>query len=128
MLDSSAVLAVINREEGADIVQPLLGHATISAVNVAEVHTKLTEYGRETIQKGRALLDLLYVVPFDTAQARRTGELRPLTKTAGLSLGDRACVALGVELDAEVYTCEGDWASVDLPCTLRIIRGLHKNV
>jgi len=45
VLDSSAVLAVINREEGADIVQPLLGHATISAVNVAEVHTKLTGHG-----------------------------------------------------------------------------------
>ncbi len=128
VLDSSAVLAVINQEDGADLVRLLIDQAMISAVNVAEVHTKLTEYGDETIQKGRALLDLLHVVPFDTAQARRTGELRPLTRSAGLSLGDRACIALGVELDAEVYTCEGDWARVDLPCTLRIIRGPHKSV
>jgi PIN domain nuclease of toxin-antitoxin system len=122
------VLAVVNREDGADLVRPLLGHAMISAVNAAEVHTKLTEYGEETVQRGRALLDLLHVVPFDTAQARRTGELRPNTRKAGLSLGDRACLALGMELDAEVYTCEGDWTKVDLPCTIRIIRGLRKSV
>jgi len=128
VLDSSAVLAVINQEDGADLVRPLLGHAMISAVNVAEVHTKLTEYGDETIQKGRALLGLLDVVPFDTAQARRTGELRPSTRAAGLSLGDRACLALGIELDAEVYTCEGEWARVDLPCTIRIIRGPRKSI
>ena len=54
--------------------------------------------------------------------AEMTGSLRAETRKSGLSLGDRACIALGVALGAEVYTSDRVWADLILPCTIKLIR------
>jgi PIN domain nuclease of toxin-antitoxin system len=62
------------------------------------------------------------VEPFTFAQARVAGELTAKTKSAGLSLGDRACLALALELGAEVYTTDRAWARVDVGCKVNLLR------
>jgi ribonuclease VapC len=104
-------------------VAAVLMDSAIGAVNLAEVHTKLAERG----QSGRqALAELLSVaeevVPFTAEHAAITGSLRASTTHLGLSLGDRACLALGIALGAEVYTAERVWAQLKLPCIIYLIR------
>jgi PIN domain nuclease of toxin-antitoxin system len=107
VLDASAVLAVINDEAGADAVYPNLYGAALSAVNYAEVTTKLAEGGTDRKAAVEAILRLgVQVVDFDKDLAERTGELRPLTRSRGLSLGDRACIALAEREGATVLTAD----------------------
>jgi ribonuclease VapC len=117
------VLALLDAEPGASEVAAVLVDSAIGAVNLAEVHTKLAERG----QSGRqALAELLSVaeevVPFTAEHAAITGSLRASTMHLGLSLGDRACLALGIALGAEVYTAERVWAQLKLPCIIYLIR------
>lgn len=123
VLDASAVLALLDTEPGADKVAAILMDSAISTVNLAEIHTKLMERG----QSGRqALAQILSVVeevaPFTEAHAAITGSLRISTLHLGLSLGDRACLALGIALGAQVYTADRLWAQLQLPCSIHVIR------
>src|SRR4051794_17467658 len=95
ILDSSAILAVLNNEIGSQIVIAILDDAITSAVNHAEVVSKLVERGA-TLEQARVMLRTIdvAVVEFDRPMAERVGELRGTTKRLGLSLGDRACIAL----------------------------------
>ncbi|MBI3974050.1 MAG: hypothetical protein HY332_22460 [Chloroflexi bacterium] len=72
----------------------------------------------------RAALDLLglEVVDFDAALAHVTGWLRPVTRAAGLSLGDRACLALGQQRRLPVLTADQSWQSLSLGITVQVIR------
>src|ERR1700681_3285964 len=102
VLDSSAVLAVINHELGADRLTPnLLKDATSSTVNLAEVQTKLV---RDGITPDEAWADTISPIneamPFTEEQAKIAGSLVAQTRPLGLSLGDRACLALGIALNA----------------------------
>ena len=77
----------------------MLDHAAISAVNLSEVQAKLVERGTAAELAWSSLVDLdLDVVDFDAAQAKVAGDLRSLTRAQGLSLGDRACLALAQAL------------------------------
>ncbi len=122
VLDASAVLAVFNVEKGAEKVEPLLSNSIISSVNVAEVLTKMVEKG---ISLDAALEDFLKlglkVVEFDTKQAAKSAELRPLTRHLGLSLGDRCCVALAMLENATAVTADRNWASLNI-CQIEFIR------
>ena len=91
VLDSSAVLAVLNAEPGADLVIAALDDALLSTVNYAEVVTKIVERGG-TYKEAEAALQFITatVVDFDLALAQRTRALRAETLKRGLSLGDRA--------------------------------------
>ena len=118
VLDASAVLALLNDEPGADRVAKVLPDSVISAVNLAEVVAKLAEAGMPGDEIREALDPLgLEVVPFEEELAYAAGELRPKTRSLGLSLGDRACLALGVRLGLSVLTTEGAWqkAAVSIP-------------
>lgn len=112
VFDSSAVLAAIFAEPGADLVAKLWSEGTnlLSAVNYAEVIAKLNERGMSeseilTVMEGVAL----EVVPFDQTDAHATSLLRQHTKTLGLSLGDRACLSLAKARHAKVVTAEQIW-------------------
>src|SRR5438067_13646543 len=129
VLDASAVLAYLQVEPGAPRVAQEIAHvALIGAVNWAEVLSKLAERGLVPAQveadlRARHILDAgLQVVPFDAAQARAAGELRPLTRAAGLSLGDRACLALALTRQAGVLTTERRWAGVSVGVAVEVIR------
>ncbi|MDH7975044.1 type II toxin-antitoxin system VapC family toxin [Sphingomonas sp. AR_OL41] len=113
VLDASALLAAILGERGARTVEAHFADACISAVNLSEVVAKLSERGvpDESIHESLSDLDL-DVRDFDTAQALRAGALRNLTRSKGLSLGDRACLALAGELDAVALTTDAAWVDI----------------
>lgn len=123
VLDASAVLAVINREPGAELVVSALEFASISAVNYAEVASKLIERGFSFDAARMSIEQIgINVVVYDDEQAIRTGELRRATKQRGLSLADRACLALAEREKAPVLTADRQWAALDLEIDIRLIR------
>jgi len=115
VLDASALLALLLGEAGADRVADLLPRSSISAVNLSEVAAKLGERGMPDFGVQTALGDLdLDVHAFDEAAALATGRLRQPTRNRGLSLGDRACLALAMRLNAIAATADGAWAGLGL--------------
>jgi PIN domain nuclease of toxin-antitoxin system len=123
VLDASAVLAVLQNEQGADKVVTRLTGAIVSAVNFAEVVSKLSISGKDL---SHVLPDLHNLVrdirPFDQAQAEAVGMLAPLTRTHGLSLGDRACLALAKSLNVPVLTADHSWSNIEAGIAIEIIR------
>ncbi len=123
VLDSSAVLAHLNGERGAERVAEHLGDALICAVNLAEIVTKLVERGAALSLIRPALSRYgLSAVAFDEDLAERTGALRAQTKPFGLSLGDRACLALAQRSNLPVLTADRMWKELGLSLDVRILR------
>ena len=123
VLDASALLALLNAEPGAEKVAAVLSGAVVSAVNLSEVAAKLAEAGMPEASIRKALDGLaLEVVPFDREQAYATGQLRPLTRPLGLSLGDRACLALAQQLGLPAVTTDADWANLELGIDVQLVR------
>jgi len=123
ILDASALLALLNQEPGGEAVAEVIPGAGISAVNLSEVAAKLAEQGMPWESIRPALDDLgLEVHAFDIESAYQTGALREPTRSLGLSLGDRACLALGQQLTASVLTTDRNWREVDLGIEIRVIR------
>jgi PIN domain nuclease of toxin-antitoxin system len=124
VLDASAILAVIGGEPGAEKLTPdLLARAAGSAVNLAEVQTKLVRRGWTSAQAWEdATSPVRGVVSFDEEQARIAGDLVTQTRHLGLSLGDRACLALGMALKVPVYTAERAWKNVKVGVRIHVIR------
>ena len=123
VLDASALLALMNDEPGAITVGETLTEAVISAVNLAEVVSKLVDRGMPEAQIFDDLgeLDLSHV-PFDVQQAYATGLLRTATRPRGLSLGDRACLSLAMQLASPVITADRVWTELDLGVEVRLAR------
>lgn len=123
VLDASAVMALMMGEDGADVVASVLPGALVSAVNAAEVVAKFVE--RDMAAHGKAyrgILDLgIEVVPFDGDQAVVCGALRWVTRIAGLSLGDRACLALAKTRNLPVLTADRAWLRVAEPALVQVI-------
>jgi ribonuclease VapC len=113
VLDASALLALLQGEPGSDTVANMLSASAMSAVNLSEVAAKLTEHGmpREAVQRALGGLPI-DVHAFDGEAAYAAGELRRLTRSAGLSFGDRACLALAMRLGATAMTADRAWASL----------------
>ncbi|EYD74327.1 hypothetical protein Rumeso_04108 [Rubellimicrobium mesophilum DSM 19309] len=122
-MDSSALLCLLNGEAGAERVAEVLPSAVIGAVNLAEVVTKLRERGLSAEEVEEALGGFnLDVRPFTAVQAYATGHLRQATRSQGLSLGDRACLALAVELGAPALTADQAWGKVNAGAAVEVIR------
>ena len=124
VLDASAVLAILNGEAGAEKMTPrLLADATISSVNLAEVQGKLVSRGLAPDDAWDAARGLVCEPePFTREQARIAGDLVAQTRPLGLSLGDRACLALGIALRATVYTADRSWKGLRLAVPIHNIR------
>jgi PIN domain nuclease of toxin-antitoxin system len=123
VLDASALLALLNDEPGAAVVRRALGRSAMSAANLAEVVGKLELAGMPHAEAITHLGGLrIDVVPFDRDQAYLTGRLRPSTRTAGLGLGDCACLALAEKRRATVLTADRAWAGLELGVKVRPIR------
>jgi ribonuclease VapC len=113
VLDASAVLALLFEEPGAEVVRAQLRTGVIGAANLAEVLAKLSDHGLPAVEAVRAVTILgLEVAPMTETQAGRSAELRPMTRAVGLSLGDRACLALAAELGAPALTADRGWDAV----------------
>ena len=127
VLDSSAVLASFYGEAGADTIDEILRGAAISTVNVAEVISKLVERGMPADMARSALIDTgIEIVAFDLDQAEVVGDLRRKTRTQGLSLGDRACLALAQRINGRAVTADRSWTAVEDPgVEIILFRGEH---
>ena len=113
----------LNREDGWQGIAPLLAGGCWSTVNLAEVVSKLGELGMPEAEIRIVLRGVLrQVFPFEEADAVEVGRLRPLTRSQGLSLGDRACLALGRRLSRPVLTTYRGWADLDLGVEVRVGR------
>lgn len=113
VLDASALLALLNDERGADVVATHLAAAVISAVNWSETYAILRRSGvvGEELAAGFAETGI-EIVPFSADDAEAAGELALATRAAGLSLGDRACLALALRLGATAITADRAWLKV----------------
>ena len=123
VLDASALLTVLQGEPGAERVIEVLPDAIISAVNLAEVASKLQERGMpdDRVKANIEALELT-VAPFDGRLAIEAGLLRALTRSAGLSLGDRACLALARSLNATAVTTDRAWEALDIGVRVEFVR------
>jgi len=123
VLDASVLLAAILEEPGHEVVLDLRDQALLSAVNLAEARARLADrgYDRGAIDASMGLFNM-QVVDFDAEQAALSADLRIPTRAAGLSLGDRACLALAQKRGAVALTAERAWATVETPVEVRVVR------
>jgi ribonuclease VapC len=124
VLDASALMALINSEPGADKLTPeIMSAAATSTVNLAEVHGKLVQRGFSLDDAWTAANWAIHeAVAFTAEQAKTAGDLVLQTRSLGLSLGDRACLALGIALHAPVYTADRAWKDLRLGIRIHVIR------
>jgi ribonuclease VapC len=121
--DASAILALLKQESLGRVDPRRLFRATISAVNLSEVLERLCSGGLSELEADEAVAALnLQVADFDEPQARLAAYLRPQTRHAGLSLGARACLALGLRLGCAVITADRAWSRVDVGVEVILIR------
>ncbi|WP_413174788.1 PIN domain-containing protein [Anabaena azotica] len=123
VLDASAILALLNEEPGSEEVLKFIGKAAISTVNLSEVIAKLADAG---IPENDIILIInnlnIEVIDFNEEQALKAGILRPITKSMGLSFGDRACLALAIFLNQPVLTTDRLWSNISIGVEVRILR------
>jgi len=123
VLDASAVLALLANERGAEQVQTALGSAVMSAVNLAEVLAKLGDRGVTEAEQRLIRMSLdVEVRSFDEHAAWRASGLRGTTRSHGLSIGDRACLALALEESLPVLTTDRAWSKLEVGVEVRPLR------
>lgn len=126
VLDASVLIAILNQEPGAErFLQQhnVLGESVVSSVNVAEACCKLVVLGATPEAAFESVaLTAGQIVDFDGEQAKACGELTVKTRPLGLSLADRACLALGIKLKLPIYTTDRAWRGLKLSVPIHVIR------
>ena len=123
VLDSSAVLARLFREPGAETVEAALERSLLSAVNFAEVISKLIDKGIDPDDARDTAFQLrCEIVPADQERAAAAGLLHARTRRKGLSIGDRFCLALANETGLPTLTADRVWKDLDLGIGVNVIR------
>lgn len=122
-IDASALLAFLLGERGHERVAGHLFEACMSTVNLSEVLGRFARAGRDVGVIARRLEETpIEWVPFSERHAAIAAALVPATQAAGLSLGDRACLALAVERGIGALTADGAWKDLDLGIAIETIR------
>lgn len=129
VLDASALLAYLQGEPGTELVATALTKGSaISSINWAETLSKLAERGQDPdivatqLTNQGLLYNALQIYPTDELLARSIAKLRVPTKPWGLSLGDRACLALALSLNLPALTCDRVWANLNIGVSVTLIR------
>ena len=123
VLDASAVLALLFDEPGAvTVAEHIATGASMSTVNLCEVATILIRHGRDPVAVLDPLRAQVAIEVFTDADATTAAELYPRVSAKGLSLGDRACLALAQRLGAPAVTAEHAWTNLNLDITIDTIR------
>lgn len=124
VVDASVLLAVIHQEPGSEKITPqLLDSSAVSTVNLAEVQAKLISSGWASDEAWEdALSAASEIVPFTAGHAKLAGSLIAQTRSLGLSVGDRACLALALSLGASVYTADRSWKNLKVGLRIHVIR------
>jgi ribonuclease VapC len=124
VIDASALLAVARGEKGADFVLDLIDtkECVISSVNVAEVATRLIDLGLPPTEADYAIAQFgVSTIDFNHEQALTSAQIRPITRSIGLSLGDRACIALAKLTKGSAVTADKAWADIAEPLGVSIV-------
>lgn len=123
LFDTSAIIALLKKEPGYEILEDLIANSAISSVNLCELVSVLSRssiYGDEIDE---IITDLIpEVLAFPENLAIQAGKLASQTKSFGLSLGDRACIATGIEHQMTIYTTDQIWQEVKLPVDIVLVR------
>ena len=123
VLDASALLAYLQDEPGGERVRDVLADSVMSSVNWAEVIGKARDERVDTWGLREDLASLgLALEPFSAEQGEIAGRLKERTRRLGLSLGDRACLALGSDRGETVYTADRAWLQLELGVDVEAIR------
>ncbi|MEX0971856.1 MAG: type II toxin-antitoxin system VapC family toxin [Solirubrobacterales bacterium] len=129
VLDASALMAVLHDEDGAEaVIDAITEGAAISVANWAEVLSKFAERGRDPeraareARKAEGSRRALMIEPLTAADCIAVARLRPITKAQGLSLADRACLALAARLGVPALTADSEWAKADVDADVLLIR------
>lgn len=129
VLDASALMAVLHAEDGASVVIEAIGEgAAVSVVNWAEVLSKLAEAGKDPevaaaeLRRAEGSRRALSIEPLTAADCVAVARLRPVTRHQGLSLADRACLALAERLDVPALTADRKWLEADVAAEVQLIR------
>lgn len=123
IFDSSAILALLNQEAGKEIVSENLDRAVVSTVNIVEVATVLIRKGLNSKEIFNLLKEtFLHIEDFDLEQSVIAASIDEVTKHHGLSLGDRACLALAKSKNLPVLTADKVWKGLKLKINIQLIR------
>jgi len=123
VLDASALLAFLHREPGWEVVRPVIEDGCVSAVNWCEVAQKVAEKDLDVSQVRQLLGDLgLVIEPFSPEQAEAAASLWTHTRNLGLSLADRACLALAMDKGLPAMTADRAWAAIEIDVEIEVIR------
>jgi len=124
LLDTSAIIALIKKEKGYQIVDDILATSAISTVNFSELIAALAREGVSAEDIDSITENIIPdIIPFDHETSIVAGKLITTTNSKGLSLGDRACIATALQLDLPVYTADKIWAELDIAnLKLKLIR------
>jgi ribonuclease VapC len=122
-------MAVLHDEDGASAVMEAIEEGSaISVVNWTEVLSKLAEGGKDPnvaaaqLRRAEGSRKALTIEPVTAADCITIARLRPVTKAQGLSLADRACLALADRLGVPALTADRKWAEADVEAEVRLIR------
>ena len=124
VMDASAMLALMQAEKGWEVVDDLIREqqCVASCVNIAEVGTRMIDKGLAPSQLERTLKEMdVQPVDFDLEQSTFCAELRLSTKYAGLSLGDRACLALAKLMDGTAVTSDRAWLDIAETTKIKVL-------
>jgi PIN domain nuclease of toxin-antitoxin system len=129
VLDASALLALLQQEDGtAAVIEAIEAGTAISVANWAEVLSKLAERGKDPkqaateLRKAEGKRRALTIEPITEADCITIAQLRPRTTAQGLSLADRACLALAARLGVPALTTDSAWANADVDAEIKLIR------
>ncbi|HHB13250.1 MAG TPA: PIN domain-containing protein [Chromatiales bacterium] len=123
VLDASALLAFLHEEPGGERVSPVLEGARVSAVNWSEVLQKSLQRGVDVEGMQQEFIEVGVIFdPFTPEQAETAGRLFTQTRNHGLSLADRACLALAVDKRLPVMTADRAWGRLKLDVDIEVVR------
>ncbi|MFQ6028060.1 MAG: type II toxin-antitoxin system VapC family toxin [Dehalococcoidia bacterium] len=123
ILDASAIIAYLSGEPGNLLVESHMLHSAMSSVNWTEVIQYVISKNRDVTEVRNSLEQMgLVVASFAQEDAELAAELRTVTTSAGLSLADRACLALALKLNLPTLTADRQWTQVDVGVEVQLIR------
>lgn len=122
-IDTSAILALIQKENGCEIVEKYINSSIISAVNFAEILIVLNRNGFNQKETERLLEGIISdIIPFNQEQACIASDLDSVTSQYGLSLGDKSCIALGIHKNLPILTADKIWKNLNINQEIILIR------
>jgi PIN domain nuclease of toxin-antitoxin system len=123
LLDTSAIITLLKKEPGYEILDEIIASSAMSVVNLTELVSMLTRSGVIDHEVDEVIKDIVpEILQFTEDIAIEAGKLIKHTKSYGLSLGDRACIATGIQHNMKIFTADKIWKELKLPVEIIIIR------